>query len=240
MGFLDFLKAKKGGEKAEHLGTAQDFQQLPPLPNDSEMYSELPNLPEAPETAGLPEIELPPPLKGLEGFDFPEGMGEEAGKRPSQRFAEITSPGSRYKTAVAEQIGQRPIAHSSHRGIEPLIPEWPRAAEAKLPELPAMPEQPEEKPWENIPVDVPELRMPEPEHQPGFGGGFVSHKNGFFLKAEDFMRVKGNIDAMVRVQKKHHKLTYIKKEENSHYEQMSGIIEDAQRKLMHVDRTLFE
>lgn len=226
MGFLDFLKAKKGGKKEEHLGTAQDFQQLPPLPNDSEMYSELPNLPEAPETAGLPEIELPPPLKGLEGFDFPEGMGEEAGKRPSQKFAEITSPGSRYKTASA-----------ANRGIEPLIPEWPRAAEAKLP---ALPEASEEKPWENTPLDVPELRMPEPEHQPGFGGGLVSHKNGFFLKAEDYRMVKDDIDAMIRVQKKHHRLTDIKKEENSQYEQMSIMIEDVQRKLMHVDRTLFE
>lgn len=206
MGFLDFLKAKKGGKEKERLGTAQDFQQLPPLPNDSEMYSELPSLPEAPETPGLPEIELPTPLKGLEGFDFPEGMGEEAGKKPA---------------------------------AEPLIPEWPRTAETKLPELPAMPEQPEEKPWENIPVDVPELRMPEPEEQP-LGGSLVSHKSGFFLKAEDFRRVKDDIDAMIRVQKKHHKLTDIKKEENLHYEQMSGIIEDMQRKLMHVDRTLFE
>ena len=224
MGFLDFLKAKKGGKKEQHPGTAQDFQQLPPLPNDSEMYSELPNLPEAPETSGFPEIELPPPLKGLEGFDFPEGMGEEASKRPSQRFAEITSPGSRYKTAVAK----------------PLIPEWPRATEAKLPELPAVPEALEEKPWENIPAEVPELRMPGPEHQPGLGGGLVSHKNGFFLKAEDFRMVKDDIDAMIRAQKKHHRLTDIKKEENSHYEQMSEIIEDMQRKLMHLDRTLFE
>lgn len=206
MGFLDFLKTKKGGKKEEHLGIGQDFQQLPTLPSDAEMYSELPNLPEAPETAGLPEIELPPPLKGLEGFDFPEGMDEGAGKKP-----------------VAEL----------------LIPEWPRAAEAKLPELPAMPEASEEKPWENIPAEVPELKVPEPENHP-LGGSLVSHKSGFFLKAEDFRMVKDDIDAVIRVQKKHHRLTDIKKEENSHYEQMSEIIEDAQRKLMHVDRTLFE
>ena len=123
---------------------------------------------------------------------------------------------------------------------EPLIPEWPRASETKLPELPTMPEQqPEEKPWENIPVDVPELSMHELENQP-FVGSLVSHKSGFFLKAEDFRMVKDDIDAMIRAQKKHHRLTDIKKEENSQYEQMSFMIEDAQRKLMYVDRTLFE
>ncbi len=220
MGFLNFLKAKKGGKKEEHPGAAQDFQQLPPLPNDSEMYSELPNLPEAPETAGLPEIELPPPLKGLGDFDFPEGMGEEAGKG---RFAEVPEAAAKYK-----------------RAAEPLIPEWPRAAEARQPELPAMPEASEGKPWENIPLEVPELKMlPEPENQPS-SAGLVSHKNGFFLKAEDFRMVKDDVNAIIRAQKKHHRLTDIKKEENSHYEQMSEIIEDAQRKLMHLDRTLFE
>lgn len=217
---MDFLKAKKGGKKEEHSGAAQDFQQLPQFPNDSEMYSELPNLPEAPETPGLPEIELPPPLKGLEGFDFLEGMGEETGKGGQAR--ELSGDGSKYKPTA-----------------EPLIPEWPRASEAKLPELPAMPEASEEKPWENTPADVPELKMPEPENQP-LGGGLVSHKSGFFLKAEDFRMVKDNLDAIMRAQKKHHRLTDIKKEENSQYEQMSEIIEDAQRKLMRVDRTLFE
>jgi len=149
-------------------------------------------------------------------------MSEETDKGQARGLAGIPSSDAKYKTAA-----------------EPLIPEWPRAAESKLPELPATPEQPEEKPWENIPVDVPELRMPEPEEQP-LGGRLVSHKNGFFLKAEDYRMVKGDIEAMIRLQRKHHRLTDIKKEENSQYEQMSGIVEDMQRKLMHIDRTLFE
>lgn len=219
MGFLSFLKAKKGGKKEEFESQAS-FGQLPPLSSESELYSELPNLPEAPETQGLPEIELPPPLKGLGGFDFPEGMGEEAGKG---RLAEVPEAVARYKTASAE----------------PLIPEWPRASEAKLPDLPAMPEAQEEKPWENAPADVPELQM-QIGPKPGFRGSLVSHKNSFFLKSDDFRTVKSDIDDIIRAQKKHHKLTGIKKEENAQFEHMSVIIEDAQRKLMHLDRTLFE
>lgn len=235
LGFLNFLKAKKGPKKEETPESSANFEQLPPLSTESELYSELPNLPEAPETPGFPEIELPPPLKGLGDFDFPEGMGGETGKEPTQRFAEIKP--------------------ASHRGIEPLIPEWPKAAEPKLPDLPAMPEAQEEKPWENTPANVPELQLqigsgrlqippsgivpvPEPKHN--FGGNLISHKNSFFLKADDFRMISEDIDTIIRSQKKHHKLTDIKKEENAQFERMSFIIEDAQRKLMHVDRTLFE
>ena len=122
--------------------------------------------------------------------------------------------------------------------VEPLIPEWPKAAEPKL--QPGMPEATGQKPWDNIPAEVPELQLPETEPQPGLGGSLISHKNSFFLKSDDFRMIMGDIDAMIRVQKKHHKLTDIKKEENAQFEHMSFIIEDAQRKLMHVDRTLFE
>ena len=228
MGFLDFLKAKKGSKKEESFESSANFEQLPPLSTENELYSELPNLPEAPETQGLPEIELPPPLKGLGDFDFPEGMGGETGKKPSQRFAEMPRAMPQYNP------------NQNMPAVEPLIPEWPKVAEPKLPELPAMHEYTEEKPWDRIPAEVPELQLPETEPQPGFGGSLISHKNSFFLKSNDFRRVRDDIDTIIRVQKKHHKLTDIKKEENAQFEHMSFIIEDAQRKLMHVDRTLFE
>lgn len=217
MGFFDFLKARKGQKQGEFESPA-NFGQLPPLSSESELYSELPSLPEAPETSGFPEIELPPPLKGLEGFDFPEGTGI----KPAQETAEI-QPAAKY--------GQ----------YKPLIPAWPKSEEPKLPDLPAMPEATEGKPWENTaPAEVPELQLPEPEPKPDFGGSLISHKNSFFLKSDDFRTVKDDIDDIIRIQKKHHKLTDIKKEENAQFEHMSIIIEDAQRKLMHLDRTLFE
>lgn len=220
LGFLSFLKAKKGGKKEEFESQAS-FGQLPPLSSESELYSELPSLPEAPETPGLPEIELPPPLKGLGDLDFPEG----AGMAPAQETAEA-KPAAKYGR------------------YEPLMPAWPKPEEPKpqsgiVPDLPAMPEAQEEKPWENAPAEVPELQMrigPEQD----FKGSLVSHKNSFFLKSDDFRTVKSDIDDIIRAQKKHHKLTDIKKEENAQFEHMSAIIEDAQRKLMHLDRTLFE
>ena len=223
MGFLGFLKAKKGPKKEEAFESSANFGQLPQLSTENELYSELPNLPEAPETQGFPEIELPPPLKGLGDFDFPEGMGGETGKRPAQRLAEMPKDMPQYNPAV-----------------EPLIPEWPKANEPKLPELPAMPETTGQKPWDNIPAEVPELQLPAPESTHNMAGSLISHKNSFFLKSDDFSMVRDDIDAIIRVQKKHHKLTDIKKEENAQFEHMSFIIEDAQRKLMHVDRTLFE
>lgn len=216
MGFFDFLKAKKG-QKQEEFESQANFGQLPPLSSESELYSELPSLPEAPETSGFPEIELPPPLKGLEGFDFPEVKDVKA----AQETAEI-QPAAKY--------GQ----------YKPLIPAWPKSEEPKLPDLPAMPEATEEKPWENTHAEVPELQMQETEPIHDFRGSLISHKNSFFLKSDDFRTVKSDIDDIIRIQKKHHKLTDIKKEENAQFEHMSIIIEDAQRKLMHLDRTLFE
>ncbi len=206
MGFLDFLKAKKG-QKKEEFESSANFEQLPPLSTENELYSELPNLPEAPETPGLPEIELPPPLKGLGDFDFPEGMGGETGKKPA--LAETPEANAQYN----------PNRYKPSE--EQLIPKWPKAAELKLPELPA-----------------PELKMPEPH--PDAWSGLISHRNNFFLTAEDFRMIENSIDAIIRIQKKHHRLTDIKKEENSHYEHVSFAIEEMQRKLMHVDRTLFE
>ncbi len=224
MGFFNFLKAKKGPKQEEMPGLQEGFGRLPPLSSESELYSELPNLPEAPETSGLPEIELPPPLKGLGDLDFPEGLGNNSG----HEFGTIQPPKD-YRQ------GRAPV--------EPLIPSWPKSEETKLqngivPDLPSMPEAPEKKPWENTtPADVPELMLPEPK--PNIGN-LISHKNSFFLKAEDFRMVRDNIEAVIKAQKKHHRLTDIKKEENAHFEQISAIIEDAQRKLMHIDRTLFE
>ena len=49
-----------------------------------------------------------------------------------------------------------------------------------------------------------------------------------------------NLDGVVKLQKRHHKLTELKKEENQHYEQANLLFEDIQRKLMFIDRTLFE
>ena len=219
MGFFNFLKAKKAQKNEEQLDTGQGFEQLPPLPLENELYSELPNLPEAPETPGLPELDLPQPLKGLGEFDFQEGIGEEAEKK---MMPALPSAGDRQR--------QQPI--------EPLIPEWPKPAATKMPEMPAMVEHTNENPW-GIPKEVPELNMPEPGPRQGEGGHSIN-KNNFFLRSEDFKMIVEDIDTIVRVQKKHHKLNGIKKDENAQYEHMSFLIEDAQRKLMHVDKTLFE
>ncbi len=270
MGFLNFLKPKKGLKGAELLAAAPQSTQLPPLPTDSELYSELPNLPEAPETSGLSEIELPEPLKGLEGFDV-TGTGEE------KRFGEEDEAGENPNRAkhdwAQSQIERSSIAHSAVGGIapkgdlgeaeasketatpQPLLPNWPELGkpfgkqfEEKLPELPEMPELKfEEEPQaetelQNIPSEVPELKPFEPEQkgESEFSEGLISHGGSHYLSSTEFRMVTDGFDSIIKTQKKHHNLTEIRKEENQHYEQINVLFEDIQRRLMLIDKTLFE
>lgn len=193
MGFLNFLKPKKGLQKEETGVPGTDFQEQPQFPSESELYSELPNLPEAPETSSLPEIDLP---------QWPKNM-----------------------TIPREEP-------------EPLLPNWPPASTPTFPELPTeKPEHESPAPWLKLENDSPE-QLPAEETAPSFAS--YSGNGRLFLKADDFHMIKGNMDDMIRIQRKHHKLTGLKKEENQHYDSINVAIEDAQRKLMHVDRILFE
>ena len=219
MGFLDFLKPKK---KERGAGPAMS-QQLPPLPTDSEFYSELPNLPEAPESSGIPDIDLPPPMKGFEDFSLPEA--------PSM------SP-----QAPADD-------EDADNQSAPLLPNWPetvKPAEGDLPELPKAPageggEISEEQPaWFSFDKSGQETKPVLQESDVEEHGKLISINNNFFMKAYDFRRVRDNFDYILRTQKKHHRLTDIKKEENAEYEKMNSLVEDIQRKLMQIDKTLFE
>ena len=213
MGFLNFLKPKKG-QKADEMPT----DQLPPLSGGPELYSELPTLPEAPEMPNLPEIEFPQPLRG---FEEPEKA--EARERPQP-----------YQTST-ETV--------------PLMPDWPKMGQQeteKMPELPKFTQKDivEDSPakWLNIPPEVPQLKPfnPKPDYNESPISRLVAQNNSFFLRAEDFRMVQESFDKMLKVQKKHHSLTEIKKEENAQYERINALTEEVQRKLTHIDRTLFE
>lgn len=245
MGFLNFLKPKKGLKGVEHLAAASQSAQLPPMPTDSELYSELPNLPEAPETSGLPEIELPEPLKGLESFDATVN-GEEGGRGDEREFGDEDEEGE----AEASRKATVP---------QPLLPNWPELGkpfgrpfgkqfEEKLPEVPEMPELKfEEEPQaetelQNIPSEVPELKPFEPRQkgESEFSEGLISQGGSHYLSSTDFRMVTDSFDSIIKTQKKHHNLTEIRKEENQHYEQINVLFEDIQRRLMLIDKTLFE
>ncbi len=191
---------------------------MPLLSGEAELYSELPNLPEAPETAGFPETELPEPaVNGMDELELPE-IKEEG--QPANQSAKT----------------------------KPILPYWPgpeAASHEKIPELPKLSAEDitEEKPenWLNIPADVPQLKLfgPEPEENP-VTGRLVNQNNAFFLRAEDFRMARNSLDKIAKAQKKHHSLSDLKKEENAQYERINVLTEDAQRKLMRIDRTLFE
>ncbi|MBI3036381.1 hypothetical protein HYY73_01305 [Candidatus Woesearchaeota archaeon] len=220
MGILDFLKPKKGKMPDISMPADQNMQGFPQLPNEQELYSELPNLPEAPEASGLPEIELPQ-LKGLGEFDFPKEIDEDMTKKKGEMLKEEES-------------------------LFPNWPQTPKRAEIKLPERPKLPsaetEEPMEKEtsWKRTPAEVP-LAIPfMPEQKTGIGGKLITHNNEFFLKAEDFRMARNNLDIISKTQKKHHRLTEIRKEETVQYDNINSSVEEMQRKLMHIDKTLFE
>lgn len=219
MGFLNFLKPKKKAEAAPAQG-------LPPMPSDAELYSELPNLPEAPEATGLPELELPQPPKGFEDLELPE----------EKKGAEL--PESVYMPGQDEKFNPQWLKSQEYESkLKPQL---------SFPELPSPKPELEPKSWLNIPAEVPDLKaFPPEENHEDFAsklseGKLISRNNSFFLKAEDFRMARDGLDKIARIQKKHHNLTLIKKEENAHYERINSITEEIQRKLMHIDRTLFD
>ncbi len=229
MGFLGFLKPKRKEKGSEHAVS----QQLPPLPTDSEFYSELPNLPEAPELSGIPDIDLPQPMKG---FDEPE---EKPMRRPQmQRPAPVPQPDFKEEWLKSQDY-------------------LPKEKQDELPELPPVPKmtaadwstpsaQQKNEPWLNIPSEMPELKpfQPSEEREESYDapkeGGTISRNNAFFLNSDDFRMVRNNLDKIAKTQKKHHMLTDLKKEEGGNYDRINSLTEEMQRKLMHIDRTLFE
>lgn len=229
MGVFNFLKLKKGQKSSGAPPSGQpggfgSFPEMPPMPGEQDLYSELPNLPEAPEAGGLPEIELPPPLKGPGEF---ESMPE---MRPAQE---------------PEQPMQLPEWPKMPAG---LVPEFDAT---KIPELPepkptdvglAQSQQPDlrlgkqTRPWLDIPAAPQEKRPDAGEFIPKL----VSHNNSFFMRASDFATIKEDLEEIARLQRKHHRLTEIRKEENSGFDRLNALAEDVQRRLMSVDRVLFE
>ena len=225
MGFFDILKPKKAQKSNQTQPDMSFSQPQQQSSNEPELYSELPNLPEAPETSSIPDIDLPPPMKGFEDFSLPE----------------------------APNMGQEPQSHDDDiapvGGPSPLLPNWPesaRPAEGDLPELPKAPasgegEFSEEQPaWFSFQQNGQDTKPVLQESEIEEHGKLISINNSFFMKAYDFRRVRDNFDYILRTQKKHHRLTDIKKDENLEYDKMNALVEDIQRKLMQIDKTLFE
>jgi len=212
LGILNFLKQKKSQDSKDDFSSLGDFDTPPPMPESGQ------DQPQGSHGnrelyAELPNLPEAPDIPGLPEIELPP-----LPKENSSAFSE-----------------NKEVGTAEH--VEPLLPNWPkmRQEEVNLPvDVPDM--------FAGIDkgasVDIPEAKPYAPENKET--SGLVCHNNSFFLKAEDFWVIKNSLNALTSAQKKHHKLTEIKKEENLQYEKMNVIVEDMQRKLMHVDRTLFE
>ena len=221
MGFLNFLKPKKV-QKSDQPQLEMPFQQPQGgQSNGPELYSELPNLPEAPESANVPEIALPQ-MQGFEDFSLPEAP---LGANPE---------------------AQKPDENSKAREAPaPLLPDWPDTGKTEGNELPELAKTPtggenEQPPWFSFQQASQETKPILKETETEERGKLININNSFFMKANDYRRVKDSFEHILRMQKKHHRLTDIKKEENVEYDKMNALVEDIQRKLMQVDKTLFE
>jgi hypothetical protein len=226
VGFLGFLKPKKRGKSEDFLAPAPEhkgYAQLPPLPSGEDVYSDLPSLPEAPDVPGLSEMNANGSGMESEGLDLPEsssGMG-------------------------LKDWGPESSSDTEQEGF-PELPKMPSVPEDddKKPNF-SLPELPRPKEDSDIPDKIPELNHFAPENRYDSSklrghGRVITQNDGFYLISHDFKMIVGNINSAIKLHKRHHKLSVIKKEDNKKYEELGSIAEDLERNLMRIDRELFE
>ncbi|NQU79205.1 hypothetical protein HQ545_05560 [Candidatus Woesearchaeota archaeon] len=242
MGILDFLKKSK----AE---TANLQVDLPPIPKIEglEGFPELKqdSLPPLPESS-LPPLpsELPgnlPPLPTENKFSMPEMitplMKEDMVKKTEpklQKLPDFPTPSQLPELTAAKfqptQFPDVPSPDMVPDTIPPLegVPEPPKYREEKTPK---------EIIAESAPVTLPEHTLrPAPKQRDANGPRFI--------KTDDFRQVLEQIEDIKSKFKEEDdilfRITEIKNAQDSKFEDFRQSLEDMQRKLLFVDRSLFE
>ena len=233
MGVFDFLKKSK----AE---TAEPGMELPPIPRieePGEMAEEeekafpLPPLPsevpgELPPTPEMEELETPK-------IEVPKAQKIERAK-PEKIWVE---------EAEKEMPAPRPEFPTISGKAEEFVPE-------KIPPLEGIPEAPEFKPEEAEEIERPEPEMPsieaetpsvyaEPEEQ-----AKPKKRGPLYIRSDRFKAVIDDID-QIRTKFKEEddiffRISDIKNSQDQLFEDFRQSLEDIQRKLLFIDRSLFE
>lgn len=223
MGFLKFLKRGK----KESL----DELDLPPAPPPLEGFEEnLPELPDFEEKISAPEHEMGQEMK----FDFPENV-PDLGK---EDFPDMNFP-------------EEKIAESSETPEFPDFPEFEEKPPIPLVRAP-MPQAPQTAvPAAPKPQQEPEEKKPDfaPEF-PRMGGKLFAHEKRreiprtIYVRVDNFKATLGSIN-LVRSDLRESeealtKLENIKSSKDKSFDKIKSSLEDLQKKLIFVDKTLFK
>ena len=211
MGFLGF-----GSKKKKELSPLD----LPPSP--PEMQADFPPMPD------LPKLDDLPPLPRMGDFPRPTDL------KP------------------AMQIGSGPMQNREQP------PRPPKPLELKMPPMPKLPPMPEpEEAFHEEDFDIPEprdiaekkpvsMRVPPIAPLPQMDEKKIKYPgiNPLFMKSADYQSVMAGLSGLKSRIKETESLldeiTGLKKEKEEHLEEWRTLLEDMQRKLVYIDKKIFE
>ena len=226
MGFLKFLKRGK----RESL----DELDLPPAPPLLEGFEE--NLPELPELPDFDE-KISAPEHGMEGemkFDFPENV-PDLGKEdfPGMNFPDENIEGGK-------QLPEFPDFPEFEEKL-PVPPVRAPMPQAPRPAIPAAPE-PQQEPEEEKQGFAPEF--------PRMGRRLFAHEKRkeipktIYVRVDNFKATLGSINLVRSDLRKSEealmKLENIKNSKDKSFDKVRASLDDLQKKLIFIDKTLFK
>lgn len=224
MGFLKFLKR----EKKDTL----DELDLPPAPPPLEGFED--NMPEIPDFPDFGDEKISAPKKEMPKFDFPE---EE---QNAPEIKEDTMP----EFPSFDETEEKTMPP-----IEPI--KAPFAVPETMPPMPE-PEPEQESIYEEQPAEEePEIKQ---DIYPKAAGRLFSHEKGalrerpaaktIYVSVDNFKATLGSISMIRGNLKKSEevlmKMESIKNAKDKSFDRMKSTLEDLQRKLIFVDKTLFK
>jgi len=231
LGFLKFLKRDKKKEAFDELD-------LPPAPPHLEGFEEKIDLPEFPdfEEKEISETEEMPK------FDFPE-KEEEIPELSEESIPDFPT----FPDVKEEQLPSIPPISAPSEIPEPM-PEL----ETPFPSTLTPPPVQEQKEESSVEEGIPKAEFPEPHLKMG-RGLFRHEKKVFFegpsgksiyVKVDNFKAMLGSINMVRSDLKKSEgaltKLESIKNSKDKSFDKVKSSLEDLQKKLIFIDKTLFK
>ncbi|MBU0461221.1 MAG: hypothetical protein KJ574_01405 [Nanoarchaeota archaeon] len=237
MGILSFLKKESKSAKKE-LPPLPDISSLPPLPDMPE--SPAPQTPAPPsaseeseslwgpedieseEPSTFPEMPAEEEALSEEGPMFPDTVEEVPEKIPD--LEELPEPPSfrpRHEVKEIKPLGFPPVSKSA----APKIPS-PSSLPTRIPQLEGFPTAP------FIPPEKPRLVRQRVAQGP------------LFVRMDEYKEFLDDIERMRNDFKENEniyvRLNDYRTEQDKHFEKFHEALEDVQRKLLYIDKTLFE
>ena len=251
MGILDFLKKEKKSGNAAKLPPLPDMSSLPPLPDmPGEQVSQEPVPPLPKQDEQSPPEEAAPlfpdiPEEGLPQSDLPEPRPAEVAPEPEMEMPE-EKPIQEVPNKIPdlEELPEPPAFKPEaepepiFEQLKPISPPRPFGAEPSKP--PAV--------HSGVPEHLPQLEGFKPEPFVPAAQGKLVMKRGatgpLFVRMDEYKTLLEDIEQM-KIGFKQNETIYTRLEDyrtdqDKHFEKFHQALEDIQRKLLYMDKTLFE